>query len=110
MNQQLFETPVGERTHRPQLPAVIHKLKAEKAIDTEISVSESEEDFDWSQDDSIILPEQPATACYFNKREELVIRQRRWPDDDVVIFISPASITKFLDKITDVCGVPSAGN
>jgi hypothetical protein len=104
MNQQLFETPVGERTHRPQLPAVIHKLKAEKPPE------DSGEDFDWSQDDSVILPEQPATAAYFNKREELVIRQRRWPDDDVVIFISPASIAKFLDKITDACGVPSAGN
>jgi hypothetical protein len=109
MNQQLFETPVGERTHRPQLPAVIHQLKADKS-ETQIPISESEEDFDWSQDDSIILPEQPATACYFNKREELVIRQRRWPDDDVFIFISPASVAKFLDKITDTCGVPSAGN
>jgi hypothetical protein len=67
------------------------------------------EDFDWGNDSSIILHEQPATAVYFNKDGSLVIRQHRWPDDDTVIFIAESSIADFLDKLTDVCGVPSYG-
>lgn len=66
-----------------------------------------DEEFDWSDSESVIIPEQPETAAYFNKRGELVIRQRKWPDDDPCIFISPTQIAKFLDKLTDVCGVPS---
>ena len=70
----------------------------------------AEGDFNWSADDSsIILREQPETAVYFNREGSLVIRQHRWPDDDMVIFISASNIDTFLDKITDICGVPSVG-
>jgi hypothetical protein len=70
---------------------------------------EDSEHFDWSEDESIILREQPSTAAYFNKFDELVIRQHRWPDDDQIIVIAPESIQEFLDKLTDVCGIPSVG-
>ena len=66
-------------------------------------------DFDWNSDDLIILHEQPETAAYFNKDNSLVIRQRRWPDEDAFIYITEPHIDAFLDKITDVCGIPSVG-
>ena len=70
----------------------------------------AEGDFNWSADDSsIILREQPATAVYFNREGSLVIRQHRWPDDDTIIIIAASSIADFLDKLTDICGVPSVG-
>jgi hypothetical protein len=57
----------------------------------------------------VILPEQPATACYFNPKGDLVIRQRNWPDGDSLILISANMVDQFLDKLTDACGIPSFG-
>jgi hypothetical protein len=57
-------------------------------------------EFDWRNDDSIILCEQPETAVYFNRQNSLVIRQRRWPDEDAFIYITEPHIDAFLDKIT----------
>jgi hypothetical protein len=67
------------------------------------------EDFDWADDESVILREQPETAAYFNREGGLVIRQHRWPDDDTVVVIARNCIADFLDKLTDICGVPSVG-
>jgi MYM-type Zinc finger with FCS sequence motif len=90
----------------PQLPAVIPQPKPENAP----ADSPEAKDFDWNTNDaSIILREQPATAIYFNKEGSLVIRQHRWPDHDAFIYIADASINDFLDKLTDICGVPSVG-
>src|SRR5262249_950592 len=66
-------------------------------------------DFDWSDTDSVILPEQPATACYFNPRGELGIRQKQGPDDHSFIYIAPDFISEFVDKLTDIIGIPSVG-
>jgi len=68
-------------------------------------------DFDWLNDNSVVLREQPETAVYFNRDGALVIRQRAaWnQDDDPFVFISPANIGEFLDKLTDICGIGSAG-
>ena len=67
------------------------------------------DEFDWRDDDSIILRQQPETAAYLNANNGLVIRQRNWPDDDSFIVIAPNNIHDFLDKITDVAGIPSIG-
>lgn len=65
-------------------------------------------EFDWADNaDAIVLPEQSATAIYFNDDGGLVIRQQRWPDDDSYIVITKPNISEFLDKLTDVCGIPS---
>jgi len=68
-------------------------------------------DFDWLNDNSVVLREQPETAVYFNRDGALVIRQRAvWnQEDDPFVFISPANIGEFIDKLTEACGVPLAG-
>ena len=68
-------------------------------------------DFDWLNDNSVVLREQPETAVYFNRDGALVIRQRSaWnQEDDPFVFISPANIGEFIDKLTEACGVPLAG-
>ena len=87
-----------------QLPAVLSAETPENAP------GDTAEDFDWSADgSSIILREQPATAVYFNREGSLVIRQHRWPDEDSFVYIAESSIADFLDKLTDICGVPSVG-
>jgi hypothetical protein len=67
--------------------------------------------FDWLTDNSVVLQEQPQTAVYFNLTGALVIRQQVscGLDDDTFIFIAPQSIAEFIDKLTDVAGVPSVG-
>jgi hypothetical protein len=59
------------------------------------------DDFDWCTDDSIILKEQPATAVYFNKGGNLVIRQKGdWNDDgDKFLFVTPENFNLFADGV-----------
>jgi hypothetical protein len=66
-------------------------------------------DFDWSDPDAEILPQQPRTAAYFDVAGSLVIRQQNWPDEDSVIIIASASVDTFIDKLCDVIGIPSFG-
>jgi hypothetical protein len=68
-------------------------------------------EFDWFKDESVILEEQLPVAVYFNERDHLVIRQRDpWHgDEDTFIYIAPQNIDAFIDKLTDVVGIPSAG-
>jgi hypothetical protein len=67
--------------------------------------------FDWYNDNTVVIKEQPATAIYFNKDNALVIRQRDPldEDDDPYIFIAEHNISEFLDRLCDICGVPSVG-
>jgi hypothetical protein len=66
-------------------------------------------DFDWDDAEAVVLHEQPETAVYWNPNGDLVIRQRRWPDDDVFVVITEGSVDRFLDRLTDICGIPSVG-
>lgn len=72
---------------------------------------EAFKDFDWSTDDSVVLHHQPAVAAYFNQAGGLTIRQERsWDqDEDIVIAIAPENVGEFIDKLTDVIGIPSFG-
>jgi hypothetical protein len=67
--------------------------------------------FDWSDDEDIVLREQQSIAIYWNKQNSLVIRQeRRWDqEEDVCIIITAENIGAFIDRLTDVAGVVSAG-
>jgi hypothetical protein len=58
------------------------------------------DDFDWSNDDSIILKEQRATAVYKNREGEIVIRQRCWPDEDAILFINPDQAVAFMEGMS----------
>lgn len=72
---------------------------------------EDGENFSWTSDENVVLREQPATAVYFNQSGGLVIRQERawYQDDDPFIHIAPNCIEEFIDKLTDLAGVPSFG-
>jgi hypothetical protein len=61
------------------------------------------DDFDWADDDSIVLKEQRATAIYHNKAGDVVIRQKAaWDDDqDVFVMITPENANTFLDGLAD---------
>jgi len=66
-------------------------------------------EFKWSDDESIIVPEQHAVAAYFNPAGGLVIRQERaWDqEEDTIIVIAQANVDRFLDRLTDICGIPT---
>jgi len=63
------------------------------------SPPEPDEDFDWNTDDSVIITEQPATALYWNSREQLVIRQRGWPDDDSFVYFNRAMLPHLIEML-----------
>jgi hypothetical protein len=58
-------------------------------------------DFDWCNDESIVLQEQRATAIYHNRHGDLVIRQRAaWDDEaDVFVSVTPGNSNIFLDAV-----------
>jgi hypothetical protein len=56
--------------------------------------------FDWCNDESVIIPEQPETALYWNPQDQLVIRQRKWPDEDSFVFFSRAHVRQVIDALS----------
>jgi hypothetical protein len=66
-------------------------------------------EFSWLDNDSIVLREQPETAIYWNPYGALVIRQCGYPDDDRCVFITSENIQAFIDRLTDIVGIPSVG-
>jgi hypothetical protein len=73
------------------------------------SPQQDADDFDWSGE-NVVIREQPATAIYFNPEGALVIRQKAaYPDNDPFVYIGADHIEAFLDKLCDVCGIPSVG-
>ena len=118
MNKQLTLEDVKAAEEAGPVGAVVRNAGGELLLVPEadlkkvegMSQSDGETvDFDWDDRESVVLPEQPETAVYWNPRGELVIRQRRWPDDDSIIYITRANLDTFLDRLTDICGVPSFG-
>ena len=89
------------------LPAVIDPPEPNPSADA----PEEKTDFDWNDDDSVVLHHQPAVAAYINQAGGLTIRQERsWDqDEDIIIAIAPENVGEFIDKLTDVIGIPSFG-
>lgn len=106
-SKQKFCSPVCRTAFRtkPEVPSVSQRVPACAVVPD----AGNNEDFDWSNDSSVVLHEQPETAIYFNKYGTLVIRQREWPDQDSFVYIAETNIGDFLDRLTDICGVPSFG-
>jgi hypothetical protein len=67
---------------------------------TLVSLPTRHEDFDWAADDSVVIPQQPETACYRNEAGQIVIRQRHWPDDDSFVYINPESLPRIIAALT----------
>ena len=70
----------------------------------------AEENFDWSRDDSIVMKDQPATALYWNRNGQLVIRQEAGAleDTDSFIYVAPNQIRTLIDRLCDAIGVGGA--
>ena len=89
------------------LPTVVDPPEAKPSADA----PEANSDFDWNSDNSVVLHHQPAVAAYINQSGGLTIRQERaWDqDEDIIIAIAPENVGEFIDKLTDVIGIPSFG-
>jgi hypothetical protein len=72
--------------------------------------SQDDETFDWDADDLVVLHEQPRTALYFNRNGALVIRQQDdWAREGYsFVFIAEEYIESFVEKLTDLIGIPLA--
>jgi hypothetical protein len=68
--------------------------------------SDDNKDFDWYADDLVVLQEQPRTALYFNPNGALVIRQVNEYFDDPFVFIAPEYFESFMEKLSDLFGIP----
>jgi hypothetical protein len=102
---EVIELPFAES---PDTAAVTEISTAfRKELDeAETEVPGEQPDF-WTNSENVIVQDQRGVAAYFNTQGELVLMQRGWPDEDVRIYIAPHSVGAFLDKLTDLCGVPS---
>ncbi|WP_368507889.1 hypothetical protein [Bradyrhizobium lupini] len=102
------------------LAAPIHlespKFKEDLAKIDRIAAENSEREatydaFDWSNDPSVVLQGQRATAIYRNKWGHLVVRQEKtWDEEsDPFFVISRENCDSFLDHVCDALGIPSLG-
>ena len=62
---------------------------------------QDDDQFDWNDDD-VVLRGQCATAVYTNKFGEVVVRQQRWPDDDVFVWFDPDRIRPLIEALQRV--------
>jgi hypothetical protein len=89
----------------PALKASLEKIKP-IAVEEAATVlpKADEDDFNWNDDDSIILREQPATAIYHNRHGVLVIRQKAdWDTEhDTFAFITPENAVVFMEAFAKV--------
>jgi hypothetical protein len=90
---------VEQFEERPVKPAV--NPKPNRPVEAPLAQSADPDDFDWATDESIVLHEQRATAVYRNTEGEVVIRQRRWPDDDAFLFVAPEQAVAFLEGMAE---------
>jgi hypothetical protein len=67
--------------------------------------------FDWINDDSVVLAEQPATAIYRNREDSIVIRQQAaWDrEEDSLVVITEQNVMAFLDQLCDLAGIAEFG-
>ncbi len=67
----------------------------------------------WNQDgvgeDDIVVPQQNQIAVYTNSRNEVVIRQHGWPDDDTIILVARENAKRLADAILR-CAAEISGN
>lgn len=57
---------------------------------------------------AILCPNQFEVSAAFNDGGDLILRQSNWPDDDSVIIVRCDNIPEFIDRLTDVLGIPSS--
>lgn len=87
--------------------AKVEKIEKEEAaravLGSGVAFEVHDDDFDWDnpEEDSIVLREQRSTACYRNRRGELIIRQRCGPLDemDAFVYVSPENEMAFLEGL-----------
>ena len=60
-----------------------------------------DDDFLWNSDnDSIVVPEQPGLAVYSNVAGAIVVREQGcWPDEDVYLIVQPANAERLAAAI-----------
>ncbi|WP_407122851.1 hypothetical protein [Bradyrhizobium sp. STM 3561] len=56
-----------------------------------------------------LLPPQDEIVAYFNDGSDLILRQKCRPDDDQVICVHKDLISQFIDRLTELAGIPSFG-
>lgn len=89
----------------PAFKADLEKVgRIELAEAARATLAPDPDDFNWHDDESIVLREQPATAIYTNKHGVLVIRQKaEWDaEHDTFAFITPENAVRFMESLAKV--------
>jgi hypothetical protein len=61
-----------------------------------------DDDFDWAEDDSVIVPSQRATAAYRNNRGEVIIRQENECDGDQFVILMRSQVDALVARLRDL--------
>jgi hypothetical protein len=94
-------------------PATSNRQFVVPDTDTEEQAKDQDDalDFDWSDGETLVFRRQLAVAVYRTPDGGLVIHQEPdWnEEDDTYIVISPENVGVFIDRLTDIAGIPSIG-
>ena len=61
-----------------------------------------EEDVNCEDDEDVIIRRQPETHVYWNARNQIVIRQENWPDDDHFVVFSLDTIPRLIARLKEM--------
>jgi hypothetical protein len=75
---------------------------------TEEPVTEHHGDHVTDDGAMILCARQTEVTAGFNAAGDLILTQINWPDDDSIIIVRAENIADFIDKLTDVLGIPSS--
>lgn len=72
-----------------------------------VEKKDDDEKFDWLNDDSIVIHSQRATAVYFNRDDNIVIRQQQEWDEESDLFVvitakNRSALIRALDEMDDM--------
>jgi hypothetical protein len=77
------------------------KLASPSNPAVESTQEETERVIDWENDPALVLHDQAATAVFFNRAGELVIKQRDTLGSEGAIFVAPENVEKFVHGLRD---------
>jgi hypothetical protein len=99
-----------EKQRHRDSPPVTDRDTVTASVTPSVTERDSESVTETVTDDgaAVLCSNQPEVTAGFNGDGDLVLQQRNWPDDDSTIVVRAENISSFIDRLTDVLGIPSS--
>lgn len=94
---------VGTKASDDVVLTALGKAGVSPAIAERLLATAGPDDFDWSNDDSVVVKPRPGVAVYRNRYDDVVIRTQNTngDDDDHFAYVKPESLPAIIQALKD---------